>query len=77
MAEYEIHPEIQHPSTDIGDQVRDVTVAVINEFSPLPADEVAQILHHRLEDIGVEMSEEACLSAIEKVRAGKHITFEV
>jgi hypothetical protein len=77
MTDYEIHPEIERPSPDIGDRVRDVTVSVINEFSPLPADEVAGILHHRLEDIGVEMSEEACLSAIEKVRSGKHITFEV
>ncbi|MFC0626358.1 hypothetical protein [Kribbella deserti] len=77
MAEYKITHEIHHVNPDLGEQLKATTIAAINESSARSAKEAALVLKKRLADIGVDMSEPACLSAVERIRSGRTLTFEV
>ena len=77
MAEYKITHEIHEVHPDLGEQLKATTIAAINESSARSAKDAALVLKKRLEEIGVDMSIEACLSAVERIRSGHTLTFEV
>ncbi|WP_350274896.1 hypothetical protein [Kribbella sp. HUAS MG21] len=77
MTEFRITHEIAHQHPDIRERLTATTIEAINESSARSADDAARVLRHKLGEIGVEISEAACLSAIERVRSGKQLRFEI
>lgn len=77
MAEYKITHEIHHVNADLGEKLKATTIAAINESSARSAKDAALVLKKRLAEIGVDMSDLACLSAVERIRSGRTLTFEV
>jgi hypothetical protein len=77
MTEFRITHEIAQQHPDIRERLTATTIEAINESSARSADDAARVLRHKLGEIGVEISEAACLSAIERVRSGKQLQFEI
>ena len=77
MTEFRITHEIHEAHPDIREQLTATTIEAINESSARSSEDAARILRHKLAEIGVAMSEEACLSAIERIRSGKQLRFEI
>ncbi|WP_020391334.1 hypothetical protein [Kribbella catacumbae] len=77
MSEFRITHEIHEVHPDIREKLTATTIEAINESSARSAEDAALVLRHKLGEIGVNMSEEACLSAIERLRSGKTLRFEI
>jgi hypothetical protein len=77
MTEYRISHEFHQVHPDIREQLKATTIAAINESSARSVRDAALVLKKRLEEIDVEMSLEACESAVERIRSGRTLTFEV
>ncbi|GAA2809747.1 hypothetical protein [Kribbella solani] len=77
MTEFQITHEIHQAHPDIREKLTATTIEAINESSARSAEDAARILRHKLGEIGVQMSEPACLAAIERIRSGKQLRFEV
>ncbi|HEU4947500.1 MAG TPA: hypothetical protein VFT31_10125 [Kribbella sp.] len=77
MSEFKIIHEIHEVHPDIRERLTATTIEAINESSSRSAEDAALVLRHRLGEIGVNMSEAACLSAVERIRSGKTLRFEV
>ena len=77
MTEFRITHEIHKTHPDIRERLTATTIEAINESSARSADDAARVLRHKLAEINVQMSEDACLAAIERVRSGKQLRFEV
>jgi len=77
MSEFKITHEIHEGHPDIREQLTATTIEAINESSARSAEDAALVLRHRLGEIGVHMSEAACLAAVERIRSGKTLRFEV
>ena len=77
MTEFRITHEIHQTHPDIRERLTATTIEAINESSARSAEDAARVLRHKLGEIGVEMSDDACLSAIERIRSGKQLRFEI
>lgn len=77
MTEFRITHEIHKVHPDIREKLTATTIEAVNESSNRSAEDAARILRHKLGEINVEMSEAACLSAIERIRSGKQLRFEI
>ena len=77
MSEFRITHEIHKVHPDIREQLTATTIEAVNESSARSAEDAALVLRNKLGEIGVHMSEEACLSAIERLRSGKTLRFEI
>ena len=77
MSEFKITHEIHESQPDIRERLTATTIEAINESSARSAEDAALVLRHRLGEIGVHMSEAACLAAVERIRSGKTLRFEV
>lgn len=77
MSEFKITHEVHLVHPDIREKLTAATIEAINESSSRSAEDAALVLRNRLGAIGVNMSEEACLSAVERIRSGKTLRFEV
>ncbi|MER7245671.1 hypothetical protein ACFWUU_38520 [Kribbella sp. NPDC058693] len=77
MTEFRITHEIHQTHPDIREKLTATTIEAINESSARSAEDAARVLRHKLAEIGVQMSEPACLSAIERIRSGKQLRFEI
>lgn len=77
MTEFKITHEVHLVHPDIREKLTAATIEAINESSSRSAEDAALVLRNRLGAIGVHMSEEACLSAVERIRSGKTLRFEV
>lgn len=77
MTEFRITHEIHQTHPDIRERLTATTIEAINESSARSADDAARVLRHKLAEINVHMSEDACLAAIERIRSGKQLRFEV
>ncbi|HEY9339196.1 MULTISPECIES: hypothetical protein [unclassified Kribbella] len=77
MTEFRITHEIHKTHPDIRERLTATTIEAINESSARSADDAARVLRHKLAEINVQMSEDACLAAIERIRSGKQLRFEV
>lgn len=77
MTEFRITHEIHEVHPDIREKLTQTTIEAINESSARSAEDAALVLRHKLGEIGVHMSEDACLAAIERIRSGKQLRFEV
>ena len=77
MSEFRITHEIHTVHPDIREKLTTATIEAINESSSRSPEDAALVLRHRLGEIGVHMSEEACLAAVERIRSGKTLRFEI
>ncbi|NEA30169.1 hypothetical protein [Streptomyces sp. SID13031] len=77
MSEFRITHEIHEVHPDIREKLTETTIEAINESSSRSAEDAALVLRNRLGEIGVNMSEEACLAAVERIRSGKTLRFEI
>jgi hypothetical protein len=77
MTEFRITHDIAEAHPDIRERLTATTIEAINESSARSAEDAARILRHKLGEIGVHISESACLSAIERIRSGKQLHFEI
>jgi hypothetical protein len=77
MTEFRITHEIHKSYPDIRERLTATTIEAINESSARSPEDAARVLRHKLAEIGVHMSDAACLSAIERIRSGKQLRFEV
>ncbi|MGZ0152802.1 hypothetical protein ACXJJ3_37490 [Kribbella sp. WER1] len=77
MTEFRITHDIAQTHPDIRERLTATTIEAINESSARSADDAARILRHKLGEIGVQISEEACRSAIDRIRSGKQLHFEI
>ncbi|MEU4291172.1 hypothetical protein AB0E63_23350 [Kribbella sp. NPDC026596] len=77
MTEFRITHEIHKVHPDIREQLTATTIEAINETSSRSAEDASLVLRHKLAEIGVHMSEPACLAAIERIRSGKQLRFEI
>ncbi|MEU4395943.1 hypothetical protein [Kribbella sp. NPDC023855] len=77
MSEFRITHEVHEVHPDIREKLTTTTINAINESSSRSAADAALVLRHKLGEIGVHMSEEACLSAVERIRSGKTLRFEI
>jgi hypothetical protein len=77
MSEFKITHEIHEVHPDIREKLTTATIEAINESSARSAEDAALVLRNRLGEIGVHMSEAACLAAVERIRSGKTLRFEV
>ena len=77
MTQFRITHDIAEAHPDIRERLTATTIEAINESSARSAEDAARVLRHKLGEIGVQMSESACLSAIERVRSGKQLHFEI
>ena len=77
MTEFRITHEIHEVHPDIREKLTATTIEAINESSSRSAEDAARVLCHKLAGIGVHMSEPACLAAIERIRSGKQLRFEI
>jgi len=77
MSEFRITHEIHEVHPDIREKLTATTIEAINESSARSAEDAALVLRNKLGEIGVNMSEEACLAAVERLRSGKSLRFEI
>ncbi|WBQ07861.1 hypothetical protein [Kribbella sp. CA-293567] len=77
MSEFRITHEIHEVHPDIREKLTATTIEAINESSARSAKDAALVLRNKLGEIGVHMSEEACLAAVERIRSGKSLRFEI
>lgn len=77
MSEFKITREVRLVHPDIREKLTTATIDAINESSSRSAEDAALVLRNRLGEIGVNMSEDACLAAVERIRSGKTLRFEV
>ena len=77
MTEFRITHEIHEVHPDIRERLTATTIEAINESSSRSAEDASRVLRHKLGEIGVHISEPACLSAIERIRSGKQLLFEI
>jgi hypothetical protein len=77
MSEFKITHEIHEVHPDIREKLTATTIEAINESSSRSAEDAALVLRNRLGEIGVHMSDAACLAAVERIRSGKTLHFEV
>jgi hypothetical protein len=77
MSEFKVNHQVEPVEMDIGDRVKLTTEQTINETSALSVRDAALTLKHNLAEIGVEMAEEYCQTAVETIRSGKTFTFEL
>lgn len=77
MSEFRITHEIHEVHPDIREKLTATTIEAINESSARSAEDAALVLRNRLGEIGVHMSEAACLAAVERIRSGKTLRFEI
>lgn len=77
MSEFRITHEVHEVHPDIREKLTATTIDAINESSARSAEDAALVLRHKLGEIGVAMSEEACLAAVERIRSGKTLRFEI
>ena len=77
MSEFRITHEIHEVHPDIREKLTAATIEAINESSSRSAEDAALILRNKLGEIGVHISEAACLSAVERIRSGKQLHFEI
>ncbi|WP_410793360.1 hypothetical protein [Kribbella sp. C-35] len=77
MTDFRITHEIHQTHPDIRERLTATTIEAINESSARSAEDAARVLRHKLGEIGVQMSDDACLSAIERIRSGKQLRFEI
>ncbi|GAB3831897.1 hypothetical protein [Kribbella italica] len=77
MSEFRITHEIHEVHPDIREKLTTATIDAINESSARSAEDAALVLRNRLGEIGVHMSPEACLAAVERIRSGKSLRFEI
>ncbi|MEV5967878.1 hypothetical protein AB0L70_39295 [Kribbella sp. NPDC051952] len=77
MTEFRITHEIHEVHPDIRETLTATTIEAINESSARSAEDAALVLRHKLAEIGVHMSDAACLAAIERIRSGKQLRFEI
>jgi hypothetical protein len=77
MSEFRITHEVHQVHPDIREKLTTTTIEAINESSSRSAEDAALVLRNKLGEIGVHMSEEACLAAVERIRQGKTLRFEI
>jgi hypothetical protein len=77
MSEFRITHEVHVVHPDIREKLTTTTIEAINESSARSAEDAALVLRHKLGEIGVHMSEDACLAAVERIRSGKTLRFEI
>lgn len=77
MTEFRITHEIHEAHPDIRERLTATTIEAINESSARSAEDASRVLLHKLAEIGVHMSEAACLAAVERIRSGKQLRFEI
>ena len=77
MTEFRITHEVHQSHPDIRERLTATTIEAINESSARSAEDAARVLLHKLAEINVHMSEAACLAAIERLRSGKQLRFEI
>jgi hypothetical protein len=77
MTEFRITHEIREVHPDIREKLTATTIEAINESSSRSAEDAALVLRNKLGEIGVQMSEAACLAAVERIRSGKTLHFEI
>lgn len=77
MSEFRITHEIHEVHPDIREKLTATTIEAINESSGRSAEDAALVLRNRLGEIGVHMSDAACLAAVERIRSGKTLRFEI
>jgi hypothetical protein len=77
MSEFRITHEVHEVHPDIREKLTATTIEAINESSARSAQDAALVLRNKLGEIGVDMSEEACLAAVERLRSGKSLRFEI
>ena len=77
MTEFRITHEIHEVHPDIREKLTATTIEAINESSARSAEDAALVLRNKLGEIGVHMSDAACLAAVERIRSGKSLRFEI
>jgi hypothetical protein len=77
MSEFRITHEIHEVHPDIREKLTTTTIEAINESSARSAQDAALVLRNKLGEIGVHMSEDACLAAVERIRSGKTLRFAI
>ncbi|HEY0618184.1 MAG TPA: hypothetical protein VGD15_11360 [Kribbella sp.] len=77
MTEFRITHEIHQVHPDIREKLTATTIEAINESSSRSAEDAALVLRNKLGEIGVHMSDAACLAAVERIRSGKTLRFEI
>ena len=77
MSEFRITHEIHKVHPDIREQLTATTIEAVNESSARSAEDAALVLRNKLGEIGVPKSEEASLTALERLRSGKTLRFEI
>ncbi len=77
MSEFRITHEIHEVHPDIREKLTAATIEAINESSSRSAEDAALILRNKLGEIGVHISDAACLAAVERIRSGKQLRFEI
>jgi len=77
MTEFRITHDIAQAHPDIRERLTATTIEAINESSSRSDKDAARILRHKLGEIGVQISESACRSAIERIRSGRQLHFEI
>ena len=77
MTEFRITHEIHEVHPDIREKLTATTIEAINESSARSAEDAALVLRNKLGEIGVHMSDAACLAAVERIRSGKTLRFEI
>ena len=77
MTEFRITHEIHEVHPDIREKLTATTIEAINESSSRSAEDAALVLRNKLGEIGVHMSDTACLAAVERIRSGKTLRFEI
>lgn len=77
MSEFRITHQVHEVHPDIRQKLTETTIEAINESSARSAEDAALVLRHKLGEIGVAMSDEACLAAVLRIRSGKTLRFEI
>jgi hypothetical protein len=77
MTEFRITHEIHEVHPDIREKLTATTIEAINESSSRSPEDAALVLRNKLGEIGVHMSDAACLAAVERIRSGKTLRFEI
>jgi hypothetical protein len=77
MTEFRITHDIAQAHPDIRERLTATTIEAVNESSARSPEDAARVLRHKLGEIGVQISEDACLAAIERIRSGKQLHFEI
>lgn len=77
MTEFRITHEMHEVHPDIREKLTATTIEAINESSARSAEDAALVLRNKLGEIGVHMSDAACLAAVERLRSGKSLRFEI